>query len=198
MLIVAGIGPGNPEYLNRNVEKTIKSAEKVLAFGRIAETLKDMRRDIIKVNRVDEVLDFIKDEKDVLLLASGDPNFFGIVNFLKNKGIRIDEVMPGISSFQYMMAKLQKPWQDAKFLSLHGREDDLSLVKRYPLSIILIDKDHMPSEISRKLYELEIRGKIYVGYNLSYHDETIIRKEIGEEIEDISSLGVVIVENEMA
>ncbi len=198
MLIVAGIGPGNPEYLNRNVEKTIKSAEKVLAFGRIAETLKDMRRDIIKVNRVDEVLDFIKDEKNVLLLASGDPNFFGIVNFLKNKGIRIDEVMPGISSFQYMMAKLQKPWQDAKFLSLHGREDDLSLVKRYPLSIILIDKDHMPSEISRKLYELEIRGKIYVGYNLSYHDETIIRKEIGEEIEDISSLGVVIVENEMA
>lgn len=198
MLIVAGIGPGNPEYLNRNVEKTIKSAEKVLAFGRIAETLKDMRRDIIKVNRVDEVLDFIKDEKDVLLLASGDPNFFGIVNFLKNKGIRIDEVMPGISSFQYMMAKLQKPWQDAKFLSLHGREDDLSLVKRYPLSIILIDKDHMPSEISRKLYELEIRGKIYVGYNLSYHDETIIRKEIGEEIENISSLGVVIVENEMA
>ena len=198
MLIVAGIGPGNPEYLNRNVEKTIKSAEKVLASGRIAETLKDMRRDIIKVNRVDEVLDFIKDEKNVLLLASGDPNFFGIVNFLKNKGIRIDEVMPGISSFQYMMAKLQKPWQDAKFLSLHGREDDLSLVKRYPLSIILIDKDHMPSEISRKLYELEIRGKIYVGYNLSYHDETIIRKEIGEEIEDISSLGVVIVENEMA
>lgn len=197
MLIVAGIGPGNPKYLNKNVEKTIKSAEKVLAFGRIAETLKDIRRDIIKINRVDEVLVFIKDEKEILLLASGDPNFFGIVSFLKNKGIQIDEVMPGISSFQYMMAKLQKPWQDAKFLSLHGREDDLSLVKRYPLSIILIDKDHMPSEISRKLHELEIRGKIYVGYNLSYHDETIIRKEIGEEIEDISSLGVVIVENEM-
>lgn len=197
MLVVAGIGPGNPEYLNKNVEEKIKNTKNVLAFGRIAETLKSIREDIIKVNRVDDVLNFIKDESDILLLASGDPNFFGIVNFLKKKGIQIDEVMPGISSFQYMMSKLQKPWENAKFLSLHGREHDLNIVKEYPLSIILIDKDNMPSGISEKLYSLGVRGSIYVGFNLSYNDENIIKKDIGEEIEDISSLGVVVIENEM-
>lgn len=197
MLSVVGVGPGNPKYLTRDVEEKIRGAEYILAFGRVGESLKSIRSDIIKVNRVDEVLDFIKKDRDILLLASGDPNFYGIVNFLKNKGVDIKEVLPGISSFQYMMAKLQKSWQDAKFLSLHGRKEDLKEVKNYKLSIILIDKDNMPSSISRKLYELGVKGIIYAGFNLSYTNEKIIVKKIGDKIEDISSLGLVVVENEM-
>lgn len=197
MLKVAGVGPGNPKYLTKDVESNIREAEYILAFGRIAESLKDIRKDIIEVNRVDEVLDFLEEGKDILLLASGDPNFFGIVNFLKNKGVKIEEVLPGISSFQYMMAKIYKSWQDVKFLSLHGREEDLSIVKKHHLSIILIDKYNMPSVISRRLYKLGIRGTMYAGFNLSYTDEKIIIKNIGEEIEDVSALGVVVIENEM-
>lgn len=198
MLVVAGVGPGNREYLTGLVEKKIRKTEYILAFGRVGESLKDIRSDIITVTRVDELLEFIREDRDILLLASGDPNFYGIVNFLKNKGIAIKEVLPGISSFQYMMAKLQKSWQDAKFLSLHGRREDLSKVKAYKRSIILIDKDNMPSSISRRLYELGINGTIYVGFNLSYDNEKIIRKKIGDKIEDVSSLGVVVIENEMA
>ena len=197
MLSVAGVGPGNKEYLTKIVERKIRETEYILAFGRIGESLKEIRDDIVCVSRVDEVLDFMKEDKEILLLASGDPNFYGIVNFLKKKGIRIKEVIPGISSFQYMVSKLQKPWQNAKFLSLHGRKEDLNEVKNHKLSIILIDKDNMPSSISRKLYELGIRGIIHSGFNLSYEEEIIISKKIGEKIEDVSSLGVVVVENEM-
>lgn len=197
MLKVAGAGPGNPEYLTKDVEQEIKNAENILAFGRIAESLKDIRQDIIKVEKVAEVLDFLKEDRDTLLLASGDPNFFGIVSFLKNKGIEIESVLPGISSFQYMMCKLQKSWEDAKFLSLHGRKDDLNIVRDHDLSIILIDKDNLPSSISKTLYELRIKGKMYVGFNLSYSDEKIIKVNIGEKIDDISSLGVVVIENEV-
>ncbi len=197
MLIIAGVGPGNPEYLTKEVEEEIKNTQYILAFGRIAETLKGIRSDIVKVSRVDEVLKFIEEDKDILLLASGDPNFFGIVDFLKNKEIKIDRVLPGISSFQYMMSKLEKSWQDAKFISLHGRQGDLRQVKNHQLSIILIDKDNMPSSISKRLHDIGIRGNIYAGFNLSYEDEIIIRKNIGEEIEDVSYLGVVVVENEM-
>ncbi len=197
MLVVAGVGPGNREYLTGVVEERIRKTEHILAFGRVGESLKDIRSDIITVTRVDELLEFIREDKDILLLASGDPNFYGIVNFLKNKGIAIKEVLPGISSFQYMMAKLQKSWQDAKFLSLHGRKEDLSKVKDYKRSIILIDKDNMPSSISKRLYELGINGTIYAGFNLSYDNEKIIRKKIGDKIEDVSSLGVVVIENEM-
>lgn len=197
MLSIAGVGPGNREYLTKIVEDRIRKTEYILAFGRIGESLKDIREDIVCVNKVHEVLDFIEEDKEILLLASGDPNFYGIVNFLKNKGVSIREVLPGISSFQYMMAKLQKPWQNAKFLSLHGRVDDLREVKNHELSILLIDKENLPSSISRRLYDLGIKGKIHIGFNLSYENESIVSEKIGAEIEDISSLGVVVIENEM-
>ena len=197
MLTVAGVGPGNPKFLTLEVKEKIEGAEYVLAFGRIARTLEDIRPDIVQVNRVSQVLDFIDNHKEALLLASGDPNFFGIVNFLKKEGVTIKEVLPGISSFQYMMAKLEKSWQEANFISLHGREASLEEVKNNSLSILLIDKDKMPSDISKELYEIGIRGKIYAGFDLSYDSEKIIEKDIGEYIDDISPLGVVVIENEM-
>jgi cobalt-precorrin-7 (C5)-methyltransferase len=197
MLTVAGIGPGNPKYLTLDVKEKIETADFVLGFGRVSTSLKGIRNDIISVSRVFETLDYIKEDKNILLLASGDPNFFGIVDFLKRQGIKIDEVLPGISSFQYMMSKLQKSWQDANFLSLHGRNESLERVREHKLSIILIDKDNPPSFISKKLYSLNIKGIIYAGFNLSYDDEKIIEVNIGEEIEDASSLGVVVIENEM-
>lgn len=197
MLTVAGIGPGNPKYLTVDVKEKIETTKYVLGFGRVASTLKEIRSDIISVNKVDEILNYIEEDKETLLLASGDPNFFGIVDFLKRKEIKINEVLPGISSFQYMMSKLQKSWQDANFLSLHGRSESLEKVKEHKLSIILIDKDNTPSFISKELFKLNIKGTIYAGFNLSYDDEKIIKVNIGEEIEDISSLGVVVIENEM-
>ena len=151
MLTVAGIGPGNPKYLTVDVKEKIETTKYVLGFGRVASSLKEIRPNIVSVNKVDEILNYIEEDKDILLLASGDPNFFGIVDFLKRKEIRIDEVLPGISSFQYMMSKLQKSWQNANFLSLHGRSDSLEKVKEYKTSIILIDKDNTPSFISKEL-----------------------------------------------
>ncbi len=197
MLTVAGVGPGNPKYLTLEVKEKIEDGEYVLGFGRIAKSLKNIRPDIVEVNRVSQVLEHLDKNKDTLLLASGDPNFFGIVNFLKKEGVAIKEVLPGISSFQYMMAKLEKPWQGAKFISLHGRRASLEEVKNNRLSILLIDKNKMPGDISKELYEIGIRGRIYAGFDLSYDSEKIIEKSIGQYIEDISPLGVVVVENEM-
>lgn len=197
MLTIAGIGPGNPKYLTIEVLDEIKNAKYILAFGRVAQTLSGIREDIVEVNKVDEILDFLKDQEDVLLLASGDPNFFGVVDFLKRKNITIAKVLPGLSSFQYLMANLEKSWQEAKFISLHGRDGDLDNVSHQKLSVVLIDKDNNPSYISNELHKLNIVGTMYIGFDLSYDSEKILKINIGEEVEDYSSLGVVVIENEM-
>lgn len=197
MLTIAGAGPGNIKYLTIDVKERIEKAEYILAFGRIADSLKGLRDDIKEVSRVDDVIEYLNDDREVLLLASGDPNFFGITEFIKRKGVEIKEILPGISSFQYLMSKLQKSWQDAELMSLHGREDSLAKLKEKKLGILLIDKDNTPDKISKELYQLGFMGKIYAGYNLSYDNERIIIKNIGEDVEFISSLGVVVVENEM-
>ncbi|MCQ1528350.1 precorrin-6y C5,15-methyltransferase (decarboxylating) subunit CbiE [Lutispora saccharofermentans] len=196
-VIIAGIGPGNPDYLTMEVKKAIEEAEHIIAFGRAGESLKSLEKEFIKVKRVDEVIDYIGRHKDALLLASGDPCFYGITDFLKAKSIAIERILPGISSFQYMMTKLKKSWQGAQFLSLHGREEDMERAKNNRLSIILTDDKNTPSQISQRLKALGAKGRIYAGYNLSYDDERIIEAEIGENFEDISPLAVVVVEDEM-
>ena len=197
MLTVAGVGPGNPNYLTVDVVQKIKEAESVIAFGRVGVSISFIRDDYIEVNRVDSIIENLNEDKDTLLLASGDPNFFGIVEYLKRKDIKVDSILPGLSSFQYLMCKLQKSWQDAKFVSLHGRDHDLRDVLNHKLIIMLIDKTNTPDFISRELGKLGMRGIIYAGFNLSYNDEKIIKANIGDKIEDYSSLGVVVIENEM-
>lgn len=195
--MVAGIGPGNPKYLTMEVREAIEKFERVVAFGRVSNSIKHIRKDFIKIHKVTHINKLIKEHKNLLILASGDPCFYGIVEYLKKENIAIERIMPGLSSFQYMTAKLGIGWQGANLLSLHGRKENLDTVKDHRLSIILTDKDNTPSNISKWLYRIKVKGTIYAGFNLSYEDERIVKARIGETIEDISPLAVVVIENEM-
>lgn len=197
MLTIIGVGPGNPRYLMADAVTKIVRAEHILGFGRVAKSLYPLNTNIVQVNRVDEILEFIEDGKETVLLASGDPNFYGIVEYIKSKGIEIKEVFPGLTSFQYLMGKLKKSWHNAIFISLHGRNEDISKVKDNRLSIILTDEENNPNYISQELKKLGVVGKMYIGFNLSYIDEEIVVKDIGDEVENISSLAVVVIEVEM-
>lgn len=198
MIKVVGMGPGNIKYLTMVAMSEIKSADKVIAFGRIASTAKILVNDVIEVNRVDDIIKNLDSTVITTVLASGDPCFFGIIDYLIKKGIVIDEVIPGISSFQYMMSKLKKSWQDALLISLHGRDESLQNVIKNRLSIILTDSKNNPNFISHKLYDLGVIGTIYTGYNLSYDEEVIVENKIGDAIEVLGNISVVVIENEMA
>lgn len=197
MIRVVGMGPGDTEYLTLNAYNKIKKSTCLAAFGRISKAVESLGKEVIKVKSVGEILNVIDDHKDVTILASGDPCFFGIVEYLKAEGIKIDEVVPGLSSFQYMMAKLKKSWEKSCFISLHGRSGALDEVLKGGTFVILTDDSHNPQFISKALYSMGVRGTIYAGFDLSYPEERIIIKNIGEEIENISSLSVVVIENEM-
>jgi cobalt-precorrin-7 (C5)-methyltransferase len=197
MIRVIGMGPGNIKFMTLDSVDKVKQSSVVLAFGRISKTAELLRDDVIKISRVDEILKYLDGDKDIAILASGDPCFYGILEYLKSKGILIDEVTPGLSSFQYMMSKLKKSWHCANFVSLHGREEDINSVIKNNLSVILTDSKNTPNYISKALHAKGIRGRLYAGFNLSYEDECIITKNIGEEIEKLGSLAVVVIENEM-
>ncbi len=197
MISIVGLGPGNPKYMTYEAYNIIKNKNNnIIAFRRAKEGLIDLNENIISIDRVSEVLEYAKKEEEFYLLASGDPNFYGIVEYIKRQNIKINQIIPGISSFQYMMSKLQKAWHNAELLSLHGRVDDLNKVKNKKISIILTDKDNNPQFISKELEKKGIKGKIYTGYDLSYEDEMILENNIGDDIFIKSPLAIVVVENE--
>jgi precorrin-6B C5,15-methyltransferase / cobalt-precorrin-6B C5,C15-methyltransferase len=55
-----------------------------------------------------------------VVLASGDPGFFGIVRLLRERGHR-PRVLPGLSSLQVLFARVGRPWDDVAVVSAHGR-----------------------------------------------------------------------------
>ncbi len=197
MIRVIGAGPGDIRYLTQEALRVITSSPCLVAFPTISKAIEKIGAKVIAVQKVEDVIKLIKEHDDIDILASGDPCFFGVVEYLKKKGITVGEVIPGLSSFQYLMCKLKKDWHDACFISLHGRKGSLERVRHCRISVILTDREHTPGYISKKLHQMGITGCIYAGFDLSYPEEKIVVRRIGEDIENHSSLSVVVVEHEM-
>lgn len=177
--------------------EAIKSAEKVFAFSRIADSVSKLRPDVIKVSRVSEITEMLGEYDDVLILASGDPCFYGITELIRSKGFEIHKIYPGISSIQYMCAKLNMSWHDAETVSAHGRELDYCSFGNERKIIFLTDAENNPSFISENLWKSGFRGTIYAGYDLSYDSEIIEKRNVGEKFESNSDLAVAVVINEV-
>jgi precorrin-6Y C5,15-methyltransferase (decarboxylating) len=107
---------------------------------------------------LDSLFEYIREQmqnKQIVVLASGDPLFFGI-------GERLTRVLgsknlvfySNISSVSAAFSKINMPWQDANVISLHGRghlDDVLKSLQRYQKNAILTSPAHTPSQIARWL-----------------------------------------------
>ncbi|MET9447716.1 precorrin-6y C5,15-methyltransferase (decarboxylating) subunit CbiE [Streptomyces cinerochromogenes] len=72
---------------------------------------------------LDTVAEYVGKELPVVVLASGDPGFFGIVRVLAERfGSGLLDVRPGVSSVAAAFARIGLPWDDAVVVSAHGRE----------------------------------------------------------------------------
>ncbi len=60
-------------------------------------------------------------EGEAVVLASGDPGFFGIVAALRRAGVE-PVVLPAVSSIAAAFARVGLPWDDALIVSAHGRD----------------------------------------------------------------------------
>lgn len=194
MIYVVGIGPGNPKYLTNIAEDIIFKSDYVLSYKRVKETIEPMAK-IIEIERLKEITDFLNEhmneDVDISVLASGDPSFFGIGEYL-SKRYKV-KTIPGISCVSYMAGYENISLNDVTSISFHGRELNKDLISNDKL-MIYTDSKNNPDSISKWLYGEGYRGKIVVGFNLSYDDEAVDRYEIGDDIEIKSDLNLMYVE----
>ncbi|NFP91230.1 precorrin-6y C5,15-methyltransferase (decarboxylating) subunit CbiE [Clostridium sporogenes] len=185
---IVGLGPGHKDYMLQGAINNLEKVDIIIGFKRAIESLDFIKNNKKIVNKLSEILDYIKENRDknISIVASGDPCFYGISNYIKNNYGGKIEVIPGISSYQYMMAKINESWQNSFLGSLHGREEEfIEKVKSYEKSIWLTDKNNSPDKLCGILTENNIKAEIIVGENLSYKDEKIIKGK-PEELENMS------------
>lgn len=63
---------------------------------------------------------------DAVVVASGDPLFYGVVRRLRAAGLR-PRVVPGVGSLQAAFAHIALPWDDALLVSAHGNDPEPAL-----------------------------------------------------------------------
>ncbi|GAB3527028.1 precorrin-6y C5,15-methyltransferase (decarboxylating) subunit CbiE [Photobacterium alginatilyticum] len=94
------------------------------------------------------------EEGEVVVLASGDPLFYGIGSTLRKQfDLRELCFIPSPSSMQLAFSRLGLPWQDARSLSLHGRKMAglVCQLQQGDLFVILTDSTNTPSVIAQHL-----------------------------------------------
>ena len=202
-LHIIGVGPGAKEFVHPATGKIIQESDVIIGGKRNLELFSELNKEqIIIGNNLEQICEYITlnaERKKIAVLATGDPGLYSIMQFLNSRLKNIEiEVLPGISSLQYLCCKLKMNWDDIHITSLHGREwNDLpSIINNSKKLAIFAGGEFTPNKVCKRLADGEIGNVIItVGENLSYPDERVIRGT-PEELADMhfGSLSIMIVE----
>ncbi len=115
----------------------------------------------------------------VVVLASGDPLFYGIgARLVMRLGAERVEIHPHASSLQLAFARVGVPWEDAAWVSLHARpfEQLRKVLGRFAKIGVLTDGCQTPEAICRWLVDAGVdEYEIAVLENLGSPEERLVR-----------------------
>ena len=140
----------------------INKADIMFGHKRHLAIFSDFSGEKKELGDLSELIDFLKKtEERVVLLASGDPTFFGISRFLlRNLPKNRLEIIPNVTSMQYAFARIKEPWDDGIFVSVHGRGMNQAVDKIIAAekACVLTDKINTPAAIATELIERGAEG----------------------------------------
>lgn len=116
-----------------------------------------------------------------VVLASGDPGFFGIVRVLAERfGRRELEVLPAVSSVATAFAAAGLPWDDALVVSAHGRDPDPAVhaCLAHPKVAVLTQPGFGPAELAARL--VGTGRRLLVAERLGEQDQRVVEGDPAE------------------
>lgn len=133
-LIIAGCGPGSPDYVTPAVRSAVSGAEVLVGAKRLLELFPESGAEkIVMAADVEEILQQIEkrqDTKRIVILVTGDPGISSLARpVLKRFGIAACCVIPGIGSVQAAFARVGLDWTDARIIDTHGKEPSMALAQ---------------------------------------------------------------------
>jgi precorrin-6Y C5,15-methyltransferase (decarboxylating) len=147
--------------------RTVIGASRHLSAAPIPETAT-----LIELKHLDDALGTLsRSPGPAVVLASGDPGFFGIVRVLRARGIT-PHVIPAVSSVALAFARIGLDWDDALVVSAHGRDPHpaLAAALAHPKAAILT----APGMAAGLAAALEAAGKtVYVAERLGDPGERV-------------------------
>ncbi len=199
---VVGVGDDGCKGLSARALDAVTAAEWLVGGERHLAFFPEFRGERIVLKEsigaaIDKVA-AVADEHNVCILASGDPLFFGVGGLvIKKLGARHVEVIPHPAAMQWAFARVGLRWDDAAFISLHGRPREGLLVRLRSTSkaALYTDETNSPAAIAAHMLEHgETAWTAWVCENLCGPDERVRSFTIAElaSCADVGPLNVLL------
>jgi precorrin-6B C5,15-methyltransferase / cobalt-precorrin-6B C5,C15-methyltransferase len=155
-VIGLGMGPSGPDP---SYAKRIEAAPVLVGGDRLLTRFPDHAGARIRIKSpLSDVIERIRSElasHEVVVLADGDPGFFGIGRRLVEAfGRDAVELYPNVTTLQWAAARLKIPWDDITVVSLHGRREMQSLLNTLVQNDrvgVFTDADRDPARVAADL-----------------------------------------------
>lgn len=198
---LVGVGMGNLETRTLGMEKAVHEADCLIGAKRMLDSVDAGNKKNYAAVASKDIAQYIRGSSDqsFAVLLSGDTGFYsgakGLFAELSDCEV---EILPGIGSLQYFCSRLQRPWQDVRPISLHGRDCDfVGEVRCNPAVFALVGgQDGVHSALQRLADAGLAHLTVHVGQRFGYSDEVICHGTVAELMNStFDSLSVLLVEN---
>ena len=203
MIDVIGTDAGAPASLPAAQQALIRAADHLAAPKRLQPALLHwLGSDQPELISSDDPrvlaasLEALPTTEAVVVLASGDPLWFGIGRSLSARlgGAQL-RFHPAPTALQLAFARIGRPWQDASWVSLHGRDPAVlapRLQQRPPALAVLTDPQQGGAETVRRILRssgLEASYSIWLCENLGHNSERVLQLKRSDPLpENLASL----------
>lgn len=187
LTVLIGLGMGRADLSSRALDwigraEILAGGKRQLGFFPNHPGRKVVLRSPLNISL--EQLASLSQDYRTVILASGDPLFFGIGRRLQKYFSRERLlILPNITTVQALFARLGEPWEDVATLSLHGRANQgdswLREVRNHARLAIFTDSHHAPDKIAQKLLDYGISGR-----------RLVVAEDMGQPSEKIQSLSL--------
>jgi len=187
MIDVIGTDAGAPASLPAPQQTLLRAAAVIAAPQRLQTALQDWLGDakpeLISSDDPRALVDSLQSraaDQAVVVLASGDPLWFGLGRILCDRiGAERLRFHPAPTSLQLAFSRIGRPWQDADWVSLHGRDPEIlasTLQKRPAALAVLTDPNQGGAGTVQQMLRssgLEASTDLWLCENLGHPDERV-------------------------
>jgi precorrin-6B C5,15-methyltransferase / cobalt-precorrin-6B C5,C15-methyltransferase len=197
-IYLVGAGIEGWEGFNQKALEVIGEAEVLIGHPRHLEIFPEFPGEKRELGDLAQMLDFLKKTpRRTVVLGSGDPNFFGVARFLlRNLPKERIEIFPNVTSVQYAFARIKEPWDDAIFVSVHGRglKGAIDRIVAAEKAAVLTDETNNPAAIARELLDRGADGyEVWLCEDLGLPGEKFTKTDVRGLLElPAASLNIVI------
>lgn len=188
---IVGIGDDGVEGMTAQARRLVEAADVLVGPESCSALVPDsLRGRLVAAASLEELVDRIEAAvgKRVVVLASGDPLFYGTARYVCAKlGKDRFEVVPHVSSMQLAFARVKESWEDAFLANLSGQSIERVIDRvRSSETAGLFTSDQWPAPaVARALLDEGLDYfQAYVCENLGSPDERVTQGSLADIARD--------------